>query len=694
MSFGRYLTGLLLVAVCLVPLALGAYALRRRLLESWTGAPARLAECVIGVTALILALQLLGLVSLLHPVPVALGCVVAGALMWRAGTSGAPVASTAPPAPPQWGGRAASLAALSAGALVVGAWCTRVLPALNHGMTGADTVWYHLPQAVRFVQDGSITHVQFFETGAGTAFYPATSGLFHALGMLWFGNDFLSPFLNLAWLGLLLLAAYCAGRRRGLGPISVLAVTLVFATPIMVETQPGGAYNDVVGLALLLSAAALLVNGGPTGITGTLAALAAAGALGTKLSMTVPLGALAVGAVAVAPRGKRLRMAGVWLAALLAMGGVWFVRNLIAFGNPIPAADIQLGPVELHSPPLTKLTYTVAHYIGQPGVWGDHFQPGLLEAWGPVWWAIAGLALIGMIGAVVGGRSRVERMLGVVAIVSAVAFVFTPQGLGTEADPQFFKFNLRYPTPALVLGLALLPLVPRPDARRVLQLLTGVLAAVLVVTQLDPAVWPTGLRSARFADAPGHGTALAAAALGAAVLAAGVLLIARPRARVGGAPGPLRALALVAVLALVPAGYLVQRNYLRDRYADWGPMPSVARWARDVDHSRIAIVNFFIQYPLTGLDGSNRVDYVAKHGPHGTFTPFRTCAGWRRALNNGHYRYVVTTPFNYPGNVTRAAPPEEIWTRSDPKVTPLLRDNQVVALFRIDGPLDPGACSA
>ena len=52
-----------------------------------------------------------------------------------------------------------------------------------------------------------------------------------------------------------------------------------------------------------------------------------------------------------------------------------------------------------------------------------------------------------------------------VAIVSAVAFLFTPQGLGTEDEPLFFKFNLRYPTPALVLGLVLLPLVPALAAR-------------------------------------------------------------------------------------------------------------------------------------------------------------------------------------------------------------------------------------
>ena len=77
-------------------------------------------------------------------------------------------------------------------------------------------------------------------------------------------------------------------------------------------------------------------------------------------------------------------MAGVWLAALLAMGGVWFVRNLIAFGNPIPAAEIHLGPLSL---PLAAAHEAHLHASrttsASQGVWGDHFLPGLLEAYGP-----------------------------------------------------------------------------------------------------------------------------------------------------------------------------------------------------------------------------------------------------------------------------------------------------------------------
>ena len=499
MTVARYGLGLLLALATLAPLLIGAGALRRRLLPAWGGALALLVQLVLTLVGLILILQLLGLVGLLYAWSVALVSVAAGAAVTRmAPRLGARHAEPGnPPAPDP--GLWPALAAVAGVAVVVADWCTRVLPALDNGMTGADTVWYHLPQAASFVQDGSITHVQFFETGAGTAFYPATSGLLHALGMLWFGNDFASVFMNLGWLGMALLAAWCLGRRYGQGPACVLGLCLLLATPIMVETQPGGAYNDLMGIALLLAAAALLVNGGPTGVAGVIAALAAAPALGTKLTMAVPLVALTLGVVVVTPTGRRVRTAAIWLGALLALGTLWYARNLFAFGNPVPAADLELGPLSLPSPPLTKLIFSPIHYVGTPGVLRGTFLPGLLDAYGPAWWALLGLAAVGMVAVAVSGRTRVERMLGVVAIVSAVAFLFTPQGLGTEDDPLFFKFNLRYPTPALALGLALLPLVPGAGspgpavgvARRVRGGAPGHSAR--------PAIWPTELRTGRFA---------------------------------------------------------------------------------------------------------------------------------------------------------------------------------------------------
>jgi hypothetical protein len=507
--------------------------------------------------------------------------------------------------------------------------------------------------------------------------------------MLWFGNDFLSPFLNIGWLGLALLAAWCLGRPYGLGPQSLLGVAIVLATPIMVETQPGGAYNDIVGLALFLAAAALLVNGRAAGASGVLAALAAAPALGTKLSFAVPLGALAVGAVAVAPSGRRRRAAAVWLVALIGLGGVWYLRNLFAFGNPIPALELDLGPLSLVAPPLTKLTFALVEYFDTPGVWSDHFHPGLVRAYGPAWAPILALAIAGMALAVAAGRTRVQRMLGAVGLVSAVAFLFTPQGLGTEASPSFFEFNLRYPTPALVLGLGLLPLVRGLGRSPHREVVLGAFAAALVATQLDPAIWPSDLRGERFAEPAGTTTSLAAMAIGVVAFAAAVVL----RGRRLPARGPaLAGIAGTALVALLVGAWLLQRHYLRDRYADYEPMVEVARWARDTENARIGIVGFFIQYPLYGQDLSNRVNYVARRGPHGAFTRIESCREWRKALNAGRYQYVVTTPFNYPGSLAPEPPEETRWTATDPAAELLRRDRAVVSLFRLNGPLDPAGC--
>src|SRR5690242_8224441 len=63
--------------------------------------------------------------------------------------------------------------------------------------------------------------------------------LFHALGIVLMGNDVLSPGINLIWLALTLLAAWCIGSVRGLGSTSMLAAALVMATPMMVGSNAG-----------------------------------------------------------------------------------------------------------------------------------------------------------------------------------------------------------------------------------------------------------------------------------------------------------------------------------------------------------------------------------------------------------------------------------------------------------------------
>ena len=63
MSLGRYALGAACLVVVLASLALVAANVRRRWLEDWMGAPARLAEVVIGIATLVAILELLGTVG-------------------------------------------------------------------------------------------------------------------------------------------------------------------------------------------------------------------------------------------------------------------------------------------------------------------------------------------------------------------------------------------------------------------------------------------------------------------------------------------------------------------------------------------------------------------------------------------------------------------------------------------------------
>ena len=87
-------------------------------------------------------------------------------------------------------------------------------------------------------------------------------------------------------------------------------------TPGLVATQPGGAYTDVVGFALLAAAMAVLVTCDlPSRSAGCpearlpaicVAALATGLSLGTKFTFVLPAAALTIGVWAIAPRGVRV----------------------------------------------------------------------------------------------------------------------------------------------------------------------------------------------------------------------------------------------------------------------------------------------------------------------------------------------------------------------------------------------------
>jgi hypothetical protein len=698
---GAYVAGAAELVLVVAALGLAAVRLRARLIPAWEGPPARLAEAVLAISLLVWVGELLGLVGLFTEAALVIACAAVAA----ATLALVRPAAAAGPAPPSVPAHPLELlVAVGIAALLFAHWGFETQEVLNNGISNFDTLWYHLPFAADFAQSSSVTGLHFTDPLFLNWFYPQNSELLHGAAVLLSGRDTLSLFLNLGWLALALLAAWSIGRPYGRGALTLAGAAILLESHALVVREPGSAKNDIVGIALLLCAVALLVNWwaardrdssagdrgsvslAPLGVAGLAAGLAA----GTKLTALAMVAALTVAVIATAPAQLRRRSAAVWMIPVLAAGGFWYARNLIHAANPLPWVR-ELGPLTLPGPERlqeARPDFTVAHYATDTDVWTDWFTPGLHDAFGSLWPLVLAAGVAGAL-AVCWRRERGLRALGLVALFGMVAYLFTPlSAAGEEGRPVGFAINLRFLIPSLVVGLTLLGLAPGLERSGRRWALLGALLVVLVVTDRSDQVLRAPERAA--------GVAIASAAV---LIPAALWAWRRRGLSPAGFAGGLAALA-VAALAV---GYPVQRSYLEDRFEDFDGgmhLDSAYRWAGGVSDARIALAGTtagFLQYGFFGRDLSNTVRYMGRHGPKGAFSAIPDCAGFRRAVNDGDFDFLVTSPyldFAHPSEPRFS--PEESWVAADSAARPLSRDGrgiERVTVWRLRGRLDPGACA-
>jgi len=690
-----YLTRILLLAIVLASFGATARSLRIWLAPGWHGSAALLATVVLGISVATVTGEGLGALGLLDVPALALAATIpALALRLHPPLSRAVVA---PASSSHSTNRFDVVLAVGAAFLCAVHWAGPVLHSLDVGIYRQDSTWYHLPFAAWIAQTGSTTGLLFTDTLKLAAwFYPLNSELLHGLGMVVLGNDLLSPLLNFGWLGVALLAAWCAGRPFGLGAATLLGAALVLDSDMML-VQAGNAPGDVAALACLMAAVALLLTGartrermeagrrridpGPLAI----AALAAGLAVGTKATMLVPVAVLTAGLAVVLERTSRARHLAVWGGGLALSGGFWYLRNLLHAGNPLP----WIAPGPLPGPGQEAVyprpAHSIAEYVADQRVWSHFFLPGFSETLGPLWFAVV---FAGLAGLVLGLRRRQGPLVRIVALAGLailVAHVFNPiSASGPQGGPVGFASNLRYAAPGLAIGLVLLPICEaRWTARRIV---LPAYAGLFVVGAIGSGEWAQ----------PDLAAAIAIAAV--AVLLPTWLLLAHPGVRARAA-----ILAGVAGVALA-VGYGVQRHYFDNRYlAEAAPALDnpgfratpqwdlIQTWAGDQRGIKIGIVGnpaAYGQYVFYGADLSNEVRYLGEPGPHGGYTAIASCRRWRRQVDAGRFDALVITPDD-PGSP--APPPQIAWSESRGASVPAL-SVRPAAVFLLTGPLDPSQC--
>jgi hypothetical protein len=727
---GRYLLGAVEL-LWLVGFAwVGAAQVRRRLLPELTGEAGFLAGAVVTVALLIWVAELLGTASAFKPVPYLLTVAVAGMVL-RFGVSsaggagaGAPHRAQAAEQPSTVGEAAvtgpaaatvrplrpsllATVISLLIAGIAIGHFVSGVKLRLGTGMTGFDSTWYHGPFAAGFFQTGNTIDLHFIAPQFLAWFYPANGEVVHAIGMVAFSRDLMSPLLNLGWLIGCLLACWCIGRPLQVAPWSMALGAIALSVPALAD-QAGEARNDIVGIFFLLAAIAIALNAAPDRkrelSTGALlcVGLAIGLAAATKLNFLLPALVVVVGLIVLAPKGARWRALVCSGGMALAGGGYWYLRNLIHAGNPLPWIH-HLGPIDLPSPEQAlggREAHSVLSYLTDGSVWSDWFLPGLHGGLWIVWPVLGAAALTGLLLAIVplvaarissssdrasasstggpsssgGGRSMeamwgVLALAGLVGLAAAASWLVSPTSAsGPDGMPRGFESGLRYLTPALILGLALLPTVPplRAWAARLASIGPG------LGERPVPTATPAGERP--HLPPPGWGKC------------------GHPDQEERFPRRWVAAIVAAAVLVAVVLGYPVQRHYLHDRYRDPSfttpGLDAAFAWARDIDGARIATTSTR-QYPLFGTDLSNHVAYLGVQRPHGGFEEAPNCRVFRRLVDEGDYDYVVATRDRIePGKP--AFPPQAKWIEG-PQAKVVLKKKPTV-VFQITGMLDPNGC--
>lgn len=691
MSPVGWLIGWVVLLAEVAGFALAARGLRQRLLPKWAGPHAAVADAIVFLTFVVMTSQALGAVGLFRTEAVLIVALIAAALLKPDRL--VPRAGTVPRLVPtdRWGW--SIRVALTAGLVVAASqWLAHVVAVYRYGSSDGDSMMYHLPFATRFVQSGWVTEVPNIGPDPWVAFYPANIELIQATAMLPFSHQALVPLLNLGWLALGLLAGWCLGARAGHGHLGALITAMVFSLPILAATHAGTARVDVATAVLLLAAVTVLLHEPRSVGSCFVAGLALGLAIGSKFVILPLAGLLLVTVGGVLWWRHGWRSTASWVSAAAIPSSLWFVRNWIVAGNPLPMMQLKLGGVgfdQLDDERVEALedTSIVDQWGSTDGFFGMALRPAFEAIIGPppvlLALVLAGLAVMALV-----ARLRpvgLPQAVAVSALAGCVAFFFSPNtapisfGL-TELAPVIVGLNIRYLMPSLLLLLCMLTVCLAPAWRRTSAILawsaTAGVGYFTFHSRMD-SEWPVEA-------ADGWAAFVIVATFAGLAGLTYQLTVGRP-------PNPRRLVAygLAGGLVLVGIGTATWGAADSQRLNRYGasPLDAAELWYashQQPDGLRVAVVGAWLQQPFARDDLVNEVRYVGQPTEKGLYQPPETCADMRQALASGGYDVVAVQR----GLLLQGDIADEVdWVSSIPG-SELLFENRAGVIVRLPETLD------
>lgn len=325
-----------------------------------------LASLIVLPIQLAAALQLLGMISRIPlAMPAAGGAAMVVLVLIR--TSGSRT-GRATAGPGRGDGGAGHGAVFQTAVIVGSAYAIVALDRATGFPSSWDGVAYHLPLAVRWLQEGSLGLPA---TGDWRESLPGNAEII-AMVVLGTGRQALAEMWNIVSALGLCAGSYLLARGMGVGASGALGGGVLVASVPLVLFQTFSAYVDLFGSACLIGGLGLFVASGPA-VTASRAAartlvlsgLGCGLAIGTKPTLWPYVALVAVGVVASliwsrAASGRRLRLLLIFLVAATAPCLFWFVRSYATTGNPV-------YPLAVEVPGLLSLSGFRPSEITDPG---------------------------------------------------------------------------------------------------------------------------------------------------------------------------------------------------------------------------------------------------------------------------------------------------------------------------------------